>query len=61
MIVALFVVVCLLDLLLPVWLVVVCRNGFEDRSVLERYADFRKARRAHLRRLSGRSRRTVAY
>ncbi len=61
MIVALFVVVCLLDLVLPLALVLVCVHGFEQRSVVEWYVDLKARRRAHLRRLSGRSRRTVAY
>lgn len=60
MIVALFVTVCVFDVLLPVWLAVVIVRGFEERSIVEWYVDL-KLRRSRLRRWSGRSRRTVAY
>ncbi len=46
--VALFVVVCLLDVLLLVGTVLVCVHGFEQRSPLEWYADRKAARRRRL-------------
>ncbi len=48
MIVGLLAVVCLLDVLLPVAIVLVCVHGFAERSVVEWYADRKAARRRRL-------------